>query len=760
MTTASRRVARAVSRPGAIRSAARILLLACCIAAVSSSSVEGAVEHHGYTSAGTAVWFVPNVGQANDHIVAEARGLDRVVGLARDTTLVGQTASVRLLNAAPDYVGLLEPKAGRMNFLLGDDPGGWRTGVPTYGAVRLTSAVPGADLTLSCVSGALIARLHLNGDLPAVHARWQVEGISAAELVDASRLLQGVSNDRSAVAAARFELEPGNIFTTHVSRGATEAYIPLDALFASYLGGTRDDSASDVALDADANPIVVGSTSSTNFPIRDPAQPEISSLSDAFVAKLSADGSNLIWGTYLGGNQHDHGYAVAVGAEGRPYVVGYSDSKDFPTKDPLQSASGGENDAFVTVLTADGSSIEFSTLIGGRADDYAYAVALGPPLLGGPNRQIYVAGGTDSSDFPTEAAYQKRYGSDSDAFVCAIKPDRSGYLYSTYLGGNSPETAYGVAVGPRDQAYVTGYVNGPGFPVENPFQRSFRGESDVFVTKLSPDGQKLIYSTYLGGRDNDEAQGIALDGDEAVVVGFTYSKDFPKEEAYQPSLRGTTDAFVTRLSEDGSALVFSTFFGGTVDDSGRDIAIDVDGSLHLTGTTNSTSFPVVDAVQGRLRGLEDAFASTLSGDGQRLLFSTFYGGSQDDQSRAIEAAGDGSVYFVGYTDSADFPTEGGFQPDYRGQGDAFVVRLQAIGEIETPVPTTPIPSATFTASATSPVSATPTLTSTSDLPQTDTPSPTGTATEFASSTPSPSATATPTEEAGRYYNYLPFAEKH
>jgi hypothetical protein len=327
------------------------------------------------------------------------------------------------------------------------------------------------------------------------------------------------------------------------------------------------------------------------------------------------------------------------------------------------------------------------------------------------------------------------------------------------LGANSPETAYGIVAANDDSAYVTGYANGPGFPVENPIQRSHRGDSDVFVTKFAPDGQSLVYSTYLGGRDRDTGQGIALaENGLAVVVGHTLSKDFPRENAFQNSLRGDSDAFLAQLSDDGSSLKFSTFFGGTVGENGQDVAVDRDGRIHLTGSTNSTSFPVVDPVQNRLRGLTDAFVSSFSSDGQQLLFSTFYGGSREDVSRGVAPVGDGSLVFCGYTDSADFPTLRGFQDDYAGQGDAFVARIEALTGVDTPVPTTPVPTATYTPSPTLDVTetASPTASETMEATPTITTFPSHTATTPETETPTPSPTST--EDTGKYYIYLPFGE--
>jgi hypothetical protein len=452
-------------------------------------------------------------------------------------------------------------------------------------------------------------------------------------------------------------------------------------------------------------------------------------------------------------------------ASGNVVIVGYTGSQNFPTQDPIQEdLAGGDSDAFVTVLTSDGSQLVFSTFLGGRAADHGYGVALGAHGGDSPGESIYVAGGTDSSDFPTENAFQSRWGGSSDAFVTALVPDRSGYLFSTYLGANSAETANGIDVDSSGAAHVTGYVDGPGFPLENPFQRNYRGDSDVFVTKFAPGGGRLIYSSYLGGRNNDTGYALKLDpAGRAVVVGQTESRDFPPVNAYQQALKGDSDVFISRVSQDGGTLEYSTFFGGTATESGKDLAVDSQGRMHLTGWTLSSNFPLENPVQDRIRGGGEAIVSTFSGDGQQLLFSTLYGGARQDQGSGLAAAADGSVLFVGYTESADFPTgDSSFQPDFAGQGDAFVVRLQTGAAPETPVPTTAVP--TFTSSPTAsptpttpgtPATDTPTATAETDTPtpETSTPSPTATG-DLATAT----ATATPTDGVG-FSIFAPYVTK-
>jgi hypothetical protein len=370
-----------------------------------------------------------------------------------------------------------------------------------------------------------------------------------------------------------------------------------------------------------------------------------------------------------------------------------------------------------------------------------------------------VVGSTDSSNFPTENAFQdRRMGSFADVFVTAVESDRSGYLYSTYLGARSSEGADAIAVGCDGAAYVTGYVAGSGFPVENALQPRPSDVYDAFVITFAPDGQSLVYRAYLGGKSSDHAFGIALADDESVVItGSTQSMDFPVANAFQDRLKGQIDAFLTVLSADGASLSFSTYLGGprSAYEHGHDVAIDVDGSIHVTGWTDSPEFPVEEPVQHRLRGDRDAFVSTLSKDGQSLLHSTLFGGVRLDRAYGIAAVGDGSVVFAGHTESPDFPETSGFQPDYGGLRDAFVVHLEALKGIGTAIP--PVPSATTTSTPSGSATQTPdvTHTATSGTPPTGTTTPSATPTGLGTSTPT--ATVTPTDEK-EFTVFVPFAE--
>ena len=315
----------------------------------------------------------------------------------------------------------------------------------------------------------------------------------------------------------------------------------------------------------------------------------------------------------------------------------------------------------------------------------------------------YVTGSTTSADFPiTVGAFQPDFlGNHNDAFVVKLGHDGS-LVYSTYIGGGDDDDAYGIAVDSQGNAYVTGETRSINFPITaGAFQPNLHGSGDVFVTKLNPDGTALVYSTYLGGRgdvfylgeSDDRGHGIAVDNlGSAYVAGVTFSGDFPTTSGcFQNTLRGSGDAFVSKLAPDGSALIYSTFIGGTGFDTALGIGIDVSGNAYVAGDTGSTDLPVTTgAFQISAKGYVDGFVAKVSSSGSALLYLTYLGGNRDDSVNAIAVDPDGNAYLTGETESLDFPTtQGAFQsqhtfslfPQTASYIDAFVTKISADGSL-------------------------------------------------------------------------------
>jgi hypothetical protein len=389
-------------------------------------------------------------------------------------------------------------------------------------------------------------------------------------------------------------------------------------LFATYLGGRDFESGRGIAIDASGNVYVTGDTSSANFPVK---AREVKSKCgrgpDVFTAKISPDGSRLLYANCLGGGNIDRGNSIAVDAEGNAYVTGETMSPDFPTtQNAVQSAHGGGDyfDAFVLKVNPSGSALVYSTYIGGHLPD------IGTDITVDSAGHAYVTGGTRSANFPvTLKPAQSRHrgsGKDFDAFVARLNPQGSAFVYSTYLGGAGSDGGRGIAVDADGDAYITGETSSNNFPTTSKaFQRELRGNTDAYVAKLSSDGSALLYSTYLGAQGSVEGRDIAVDARRQVyITGTTRSTNFPTTiQTLQREPGGLTEVFVAKLNEDGSALLFSTLFGGRGQDRGLGIALDPAGSAYITGVTSSPDFPTtVGALESEFgSGLEGAFVVKL-----------------------------------------------------------------------------------------------------------------------------------------------------
>ncbi|MDX6557960.1 MAG: hypothetical protein QOF72_1009, partial [Blastocatellia bacterium] len=342
--------------------------------------------------------------------------------------------------------------------------------------------------------------------------------------------------------------------------------------------------------------------------------------SDSFVTKFDPTGSSLIYSTYLGGgtasdrgDKDDQANGIVVDPSGNAYVVGVADTVDFPTQNPL-GGFGGQSDAFVSKLDANGSNLLFSTTLGGNTTDICTSVALSP--AGG----VYLSGQTLGA-FPTVNAVQGSFGGGSrDAFVVRLNPTGNSYTvgYSTYLGGNGSDIAFGIAVDAAGNAYIAGQTNSPNFPLSNAMQGIRGGLTDAFVTKLDPTGASRVYSTYLGGANQDMGRAVAVDAaGNAYVTGISNSADFPATNPLQNfgggSCSGTpcADAFVTKINSGGTAKIYSTLLGGSSSDQAFGLAIDSNNGVYIAGITFSSEIKP-SAIQPANAGGNDAFITKIS----------------------------------------------------------------------------------------------------------------------------------------------------
>ncbi|WP_285891220.1 SBBP repeat-containing protein [Paenibacillus pasadenensis] len=382
----------------------------------------------------------------------------------------------------------------------------------------------------------------------------------------------------------------------------------------------------------------------------------------------------LTYSTYLGGSDVTTGLGIAVDAAGSSYVTGLTFSTNYPVLGPIQGTLAGGSDVIVTKFSPDGSALLYSTYLGGSDLDSGNAIAVDA------FNNAYVTGYTDSIDFPTTpGAFQTTPSPSTNAFVSKLDPSGGSLLFSTYLGGNDVDIGNGIAVDITGVTYITGTTLSSDYPLVDPFQSSFFGINTAFVTKLNAAGNALLYSTYLSGTVFTNGAAIAVDRYGQFYAAGSTNTNFPTVNPHQPAFGGgTSDAYIVKFATVGSvtSVIYSTYIGGTQADYGTGVATDMSGNAYVTGYTNSLNFPVLHPIQAANGGLNDAFVSKLGPTGA-LIYSTYLGGSGNDQGNGISADSLGNVYVAGWSASTDFPLANPFQDTLLGSAAAFVAKLNA-----------------------------------------------------------------------------------
>jgi len=607
------------------------------------------------------------------------------------------TIKMTLLGASTDGAVETEPSAARVHYLLGNDPATWRLNVPTHQRVRYAGVYPGIDVVfygngrrleydLVVAPGAdpSVIRLAFSGleskdglaPLRVDHDGHLVLASAAGDVhLRRPHVYQDIAGVRHPV-RAEYVVHAGAHGSPDVGFrvAAYDASRPLviDPVldYSTYLGGSGSDVANAVAVNASGQVYVAGYTDSIDFP----GSPANRQAVDAFVTKLDATGSTVLFTAYVGGSGDDTATGVAVDQAGVIYVTGTTDSVDFPTLNGYQTYRGA-TDAFVTKLSADGSQVLYSTYLGGTSDDTALAIAVTN------TGHAYVAGSTDSTDFPRIGSIQGDRPF-SEAFVVHLDTTKTGTpsaVYSTYLGGDGEEEALGIVLDGAGNAYVVGWTDSTNFPRVNGYQGDRAGR-DGFLAVLTPT-PTILYSTYIGGGGADVAHAVALDQSGRVwVTGSTDSTNFPTQGSLQQAPAGGTDAFVSVYDPTQinlASLVFSTYLGGSGNDVGLGIAVTADGKALIAGSTASSDFPLQNPLHGPRGGL-DAFVAKIDFEASRLAFSSYLGGSADDEAYAVATDASGALYVAGVTASGDFPASNGLSATLAGAEDAFVVKLSSL----------------------------------------------------------------------------------
>lgn len=693
--------------------------------------------------------FEPNVGQTDARVRYLSRGpgytlfvtdaelvLSVARGPAAQTTRGGdpgmRPVRIRLAGArqAP-RISHGDELPGRSHYFLGADPARWRSDVPSYERVTLEQIYDGVDLVLHGSQQRLEYDFVLARGADYRQIALTIEGADSVTLADGNLVLrtggvdvlqhkpvvyQEANGSREIVDSEYVIGEDGNV---RFAVGAYDATRPLvidpvvELAFSSFLGGLASEIAFNggVAADADGNVYVAGDTQSADFPLDNAIQGDQPGM-DLFVTKVAADGSGRIYSTYLGGRFGDEAHDVAVDDQGQLWIVGFSQSTDNPATPinegfPLVNAfqplfgggHGGPGDAIVVKLNAAGDALLFSSYLGGNGLERAHAMTLDS------TGDAYITGMTTSTiEMASPGMFQSQLAGHADAFVAKITSlgmrDRV-----TYLGGRQgSDHGYGIAVDKDGCVYVTGSTKSfdtastpinEGFPLVNAFQPTFGGQTDAFVTKLSPDFMTAVYSTYLGGNDfendgailpNGRAGGIAVDdAGRAWVSGHTASANFPTVNRLRAK-SANYDLFITQLASDGTSLLFSTFYGGDGIELAGDLTMDARGTVYIAGLA-SGGFPAVNGLPANptinVNTGRDNDAVVIKLLPSRVIeFATYLGGHRGDYAVSVAADDSGAAYVLGGTYSTNFPLQAAFQTTCRGcsvnpggANDAFVAKL-------------------------------------------------------------------------------------
>jgi MYXO-CTERM domain-containing protein len=572
-------------------------------------------------------------------------------------------------------------------------------GLETPALAHVRSEVsPGVTVTVQKRPGGLVYRFDLaaGADPRAIRMRYQDADEVAVE--DGGRALRVRAGGRTFreqglrcyqvsgdVACRYLALPTGEIsFSLSDYDGTQALVIDPEISWGTYLGGTAYEGGRALAVDASGNVYVTGQTYSYGFPTTGGFDTTCGDCANyyyqAFVTKVDAAGANLVWSSYLGGggSTSDYGYGVAVDSGGNAYVTGYTESSDFPIVGGFQTMMSGFSDAFVVKVDASGSSLAWSSYLGGTSSEYGYGIGVDA------SDNVLVAGYTFSPDFPVPGGFDTVLDGGLDAFVTKVDATGASLVWSSFLGGSSSDQANGLAVDGSGNAYVAGYTFSPDFPVPGGFDTALDGGLDAFVTKVDSSGS-LAWSSFLGGTSSDYGYAIAVDaGGNAYVTGYTYSTDFPSAGGFDTMCDqcdvGYADAFVTKVDSSGSSLPWSSYLGGSLFEQGNGVAVDANGGAYIVGLTYSSDFPTVDAFNASNSAYDYAvFVTRVDPGGASLSWSSYLGGASTDYGYAIALGPAANVYVTGETYSTDFPTPGGYDTMQGGGSDVFVARIVVCG---------------------------------------------------------------------------------
>ena len=445
-----------------------------------------------------------------------------------------------------------------------------------------------------------------------------------------------------------------------------------EIVYSTYYGNQGTDDADAVTVDSDGNIYLGCHSNSADLPGTEEQPYSLKGGMDAFVIKLNSTGTTIGYFTHVGGSEWDAVQGLVSDSKGNIYAVGTTYSSDFSIKpNGFQSKFGGKSDAFILKLDTSGK-IVWSTFLGGSEDEDGRDIAIDQ------HDNVHIIGRTASKDFPISGeALQSRSAGGVDAFVAKFDANGK-MLSTTYLGGSGDDIGFSMVLDDAGRRYIAGTTNSTDFPVNNAFQSVSHGENDLFFAIIDTTGSTLEFASYLGGEGADQVYSIDLGpSGDVYLMGVTSSQNYPTSTgAYQPILSGERDAFISRLNLEKKRIVYSTYLGGNSHESPRKLLVDQNGNAILIGQTASANFPTANNRQTELRGPNDAFVTMLDPSGSFLIYSSFFGGDGKEIFEGADFGVDGSLTLSGLSSSIDFPLVNPIQDTFLGgRFDIVVTRL-------------------------------------------------------------------------------------
>lgn len=475
-----------------------------------------------------------------------------------------------------------------------------------------------------------------------------------------------------------------SIITNNYVASISDCNISIDDyIFSTYLGGSGEDLVHNSIIDSNDNIIIAGVTSSENYPTINAYQENYNGGGDSFISKISSDGQEIIFSTFLGGSDLDIVSSVKLDNYGNIVVTGFTYSSNFPTLNPIQAELNGTSDIFISKFNPDGILL-YSTFFGGSGLD------TGRDLTYDSNNNYILTGHTTSSDFPiTNDAFQDSFGGGTDdAFILQLAENGQTILYSTFLGDDGIDGGTQIIIDNQDCVAFCGTTNSTEFNTTiDAYQTTFNGGiNDCFIAFFNLTNKEIIYSTLIGGNENEMPWDITFDNNfNLIITGYTHSSNFPTSvDAFQIIHGGNDDIFVLKLNSNDYSLNFSTFLGGSNNEYGKDLKIDGCGNVLVIGNSESPNYPISsNAFQATIGGYNDIIFSALDSKGQNLTYSTFIGSQNYDNGNGLSLDQEFDLIITGSSDSTNFHLEDPLQDNNAGLYDNLICKFDLIYEEST-----------------------------------------------------------------------------